>query len=445
VHHPLRVTGLALTAGAVIATALAAVPAAADSDTTDGSDATTVEVFSQDGSITRTEVATPLARARSFAATPTAEATLTPVEIHGPSENRIDLVFLGDGYTADEQDLYDEQMKAAWELLSEREPFHTYRDLFNVWSINITSPVSGVSGDPTADVVKDTPLGTYYYCNNLDRLICADVDAVKQYASLAPEADQIGVVVNSSTYGGAGYTSDEMVTFSGGNASGPEILSHELGHSIGDLADEYPYYAYPGDGSEWVWDEPVEANASTYDAATMTADHLKWWRWLGEPSPDGGVTDTYEGAYYTELGVYRPSENSLMRSLGREFNLPSREKMVQSFYTFTGLIDAHTANDTAVKAKSTLTVSAVPIDTVKIRWYVDGKEYKPWRGKSTVRINTVSNGHGKGAHSNGGVDVRTVKAVVTDTTSWVRDPEFRADYLTDSVTWTVAPEPHKKR
>jgi hypothetical protein len=94
-------------------------------------------------------------------------------------------------------------------------------------------------------VKKTTPLGSYFYCGGLGRLLCLDTTTAKSYAKLAPDVDQIAVLANSTMYGGAGYT-DELATVSGGNASAGEILPHEFGHSIGDLADEYPYYAYPG-------------------------------------------------------------------------------------------------------------------------------------------------------------------------------------------------------
>ena len=47
------------------------------------------------------------------------------------------------------------------------------------------------------------------------------------------------------------------------------------------------------------------------------ATQRKWWRWIGETSPDGGVVGSYEGGGYYKLGIYRPTENSLMRSLGK--------------------------------------------------------------------------------------------------------------------------------
>jgi IgA Peptidase M64 len=45
-------------------------------------------------------------------------------------------------------------------------------------------------------------------------------------------------IANTFTYGGIGGT---QATTSGGSPQGPLISTHELGHSLGQLADEYPY------------------------------------------------------------------------------------------------------------------------------------------------------------------------------------------------------------
>ena len=46
-------------------------------------------------------------------------------------------------------------------------------------------------------------------------------------------------IFNSFTYGGIGGVD---ATTSGGSPQGPLISLHELGHSLGTLADEYPYF-----------------------------------------------------------------------------------------------------------------------------------------------------------------------------------------------------------
>ena len=70
-------------------------------------------------------------------------------------------------------------------------------------------------------------------------------------------------------------------------------------------------------------------NVSTLNAAQMGAAGTKWAAWLGlNPAPWDGPVDTYEGAAYCEFGLYRPSDNSMMRSLARPFNAPSAEALV---------------------------------------------------------------------------------------------------------------------
>jgi hypothetical protein len=181
-----------------------------------------------------------------------------------------------------------------------------------VWQVNAVSNQSGSDNDPTLGVEKDTALDGEFFCAGLDRLVCVDETAATEYASLAPGADQALILVNSSTYGGSGGS---VTVSSGGNALSGDIVVHELGHSIGGLADEY--------GGEGTYEggELPEPNTSVADEATMRAEQLKWFSYLGKPTPDGGVIGTFEGGSYFDRGVYRPSEDSMMRSLGNEFNL----------------------------------------------------------------------------------------------------------------------------
>ena len=75
-----------------------------------------------------------------------------------------------------------------------------------VWSVDAVSNQSGVSGDPGKDVVKDTALKSYFWCDDIERLLCVDTAKVESYAAKAPDADLVVVLSNSTKYGGAGYT-----------------------------------------------------------------------------------------------------------------------------------------------------------------------------------------------------------------------------------------------
>ena len=383
------------------------------------------EVFAPSGRIRRVSI--PVAAEPQAQALSTVTATVKPVEVNGPSSNRIDVVFLGDGYAAADQALFAENVIDNWELLAVREPFSTYRTSFNIWRVDIVSRVSGVSGDPTADVLRDTPLGTTFWCDGLERLLCADVEAAKRYAVRAPDVDQIAVLANSAKYGGAGYTDDELVTVAGNNPLTGEILPHEFGHSIGDLGDEYDYLSFPGDGSTYDGPELEQANLSVHDAREMLALETKWAAWLGTVSPDGGLVGTYEGGFYTQFGVFRPSLNSLMKELLREFNSPSREKMIQSYYSTATPIDSVGPRGAFVRRKATVTLDPLPTAT-DIRWYVGNKEVRRWRGRLSVRLTGIP-ASGKKPHN--------VSVIASDPTSWVIDPTYRQDFLSERRSWRV--------
>ncbi|GAB3152878.1 M64 family metallopeptidase [Micromonospora sonneratiae] len=402
-----------------------------------------VEVFSEHGPAGYVEIPDRIGSRARTPATPT--ATVTPIEINGPSDKRIDLVYLGDGYTEAEQELYTSQVAYSWNILAQREPFLSYRKLFNVWQVNVVSDESGSDNDPTEGVLKDTALNSTYYCDGLDRLICLDVPVAESYAALAPDFDQIAVVINSPTYGGAGYIEDDLVTFSGGHSAGAEILPHELGHSLGDLADEYPYWAYPNDGSKYTGDEPPYANVSIHNAEHQVAQRTKWWYWLGEESPDGGVIGTFEGAYYHNLGIYRPSDDSLMRSLRKPFNLVGREEMTRKFYEMTGLVDSATPSSPPVRDRATLTVAPVPIPTVSTRWFINGHEITEWAGRTSVEVATKKPKPHRGQAEQpwcGRRDLQvrdscTYTVQVFDSTDFVRNTTYQQDILTSTITWTI--------
>jgi hypothetical protein len=278
------------------------------------------EVFSEDGSISKT--LTPKAPAeRSTEFRTLAAAEVIPVQVTGNSAERFDLVFVGDGYTADDLATYTDNVKSKWTELSKVEPFASYKDYFNVWQVNVISAESGVDHDPTKGLLRNTTLDMGFWCQgrdaNTERLLCVNETKAKEFAALAPQADQVIALGNTTKYGGAGGS---VATASGSNAQAGQIAIHELGHSIGGLADEYdyPYTNYTGA-------EPKEPN--------VTADPTgaKWSAYLGQPSPDGGVIAPVEGARYYKTGLYRPTTNSIMRTLGKEFNSIGRDAMIKAF------------------------------------------------------------------------------------------------------------------
>ncbi|MGX2993962.1 M64 family metallopeptidase [Streptomyces sp. JNUCC 64] len=366
-----------------------------------------------------------------------ARASVGTIQDTGPTDARLDLVVMGDGYTADQQGDFRADAQAKIEAVFQIEPYKSYRDLFNIWVVDAVSRDSGVSGDPTKDIVRDTALSSYFWCGDIERLLCVDIDKVSAHAAQAPAADIVFVLANTTTYGGAGYSGvqnavgyDGIATMSSDNDRATLIGAHELGHSIGHLADEYTYDSY----GRYQGAEPADRNSSTHDAAHQVANRVKWWRWMGEQDPAGGTVGTYEGSGYHPLGLYRPTANSLMRKLDTDaFNLVGREGMINGFYRYAKALTSTTPTDRPVRAQHPIRARLASFDRagiarVQLRWYLDGVEVRHARGERVVTPRQLGvRGHGQG---------RTVTARAVDATTAIRDPQVR-EAATSSLTWTV--------
>lgn len=293
---------------AALATAVVLAPAAAppSSAAPDRTASEWKEVFSPDGAITRVRV--PVAAEPRVLAGDVAIAAVEPIQNTGPSAQRFDMVIVGDGYTAGQQDLLRQHATAKWNEIAASAPWDKYKGSINVWLVGVVSNQSGVDNDPSQGVSRDTALDMGFWCYNIERLLCVNESKAKAYAAQAPQVDAIVAVGNSTKYGGAGYPS--LSTVSGGNAQSAQVAIHELGHSVGGLADEYftPGTTYTGA-------EPREPNV------TRDSSGAKWSSYLGRPTPDGGTIGAFQGGHQYERGIYRPSQDSLMRTLGKPFNL----------------------------------------------------------------------------------------------------------------------------
>ncbi|MFD5145330.1 M64 family metallopeptidase [Streptomyces sp. NPDC058401] len=357
---------------------------------------------------------------------------------NGPTADRLDVVVIGDGYTAAELAKFHADAEAKWAEVTAVEPYATYRNLFNVWTVDAVSRESGVSGDPDRAAVRDTALGAYFWCEEIERLLCIDQPKVDSYVAKAPEADLVLVLANSAKYGGAGYNEpsatlgyEGISTASADNAKSGQVAIHETGHSLGKLADEYFYPGVP-DYEKYTGPEPAESNSSTLSADRMAARRAKWYRWLGEPSPDGGTVGAYEGGGYFVTGLNRPTDNSLMRVLGKPFNLPGVEAMIAGFHQHANTVTPLTPTDRTLRTRHTAK-AAVPRLTgsdgrqLVVRWYLDGRELRRLAGRTEVTVAELRLPDHRS---------HTLSVTAEDRTPSVRDPEI-ARTLRSTVAWTV--------
>ena len=344
---------------------------------------------------------------------------------NGPSSNRLDIVFLGDGYTAAQLGTYAGHVQTVLDHLLTTEPFAGYRTFFNVHRVDVVSNESGVDNDPTQGVSRDTALDMGFFCQGVDRLLCLDIGAALQYAQGAPQADYVVALANSTTYGGSAYPASHLAAVPGGNNQADETLAHESGHGIANLADEYDYDS-PG---PYIGPERIEANVSILSNLAMAQSGTKWARWLGDSRFGfGGLVDTYLGAFYHQTGIFRPTLDSKMRTLGTPYNLPSVESLILNFYRSVRPIDDATPPGTLLDPNSIVFVDPVdpPGHALEVTWYLDGH---PIPGATQDTLRASSYPFTAGTH--------TVSVTVRDTTSLVRDEAERAVWLTESRSWQL--------
>ena len=300
--------------------------------------------------------------------------TLTTTRYTGASSNRVDIVFIGDGYTASQDAIYNGHVAETVDYMFNsrlNDPLPRYQNFFNVHQVRVVSQESGAD-DPLSNVYVDTALRASYNTGGTDRCLYFDsflADVAVTVATLGTDIDvdmRLGTV-NSSKYGGCGGS---WAVWSAGNANARDIAVHELGHSFAGLQDEYFY-----DGSTYTGGEnPNWVNIST-------DPNNKWNAWLGydDPFHDGtnGTPDmspvgAYEGGGYYDFGLYRPTDNSMMRTLGWAMNAISREETILDIYREVDPLDGYTDNSQTLINPMSLEVDRVDDDVISLDWFIDG-------------------------------------------------------------------------
>ena len=197
---------------------------------------------------------------------------------NGDPAQKVDLLLLGDGYTAEEHDAFIAKAHEMAEVLFATSPFKERREDFNIWALAPHAAESGVSR-PSTNTYRDSPIGVTYDSFRSERYVLTfDNKAWRRIASSTPY-DFVEILTNTETYGGGGIYG----LFSTAAANGewaPYLFVHEFGHHFAGLADEYYTSSVAYAGPEVII-EPYEPNVT----ALLDPDNLKWRHLVGENTP----------------------------------------------------------------------------------------------------------------------------------------------------------------
>jgi hypothetical protein len=226
---------------------------------------------------------------------PSAPPRFDAIEIlrHGDPADHVDLLLLGDGYTAQEcAAKFPADARRLTEVLFRHEPFTARRDDFNVWGLCPPAAEPGISR-PSTGIHRRSPVGTTYDVFGSERYaLTFENRALRDIASWAPY-EFLEILINQETYGGGGIHGQHAAV-SIDNDWAEYIFIHEFAHHFAALADEYytsPVAYQPTDEAASDVVEPWEPNITAHPERAT----LKWAKLLDDvPLPTPWPKEQYE-------------------------------------------------------------------------------------------------------------------------------------------------------
>ena len=261
----------------------------------------------------------------------------------------IPVVLMGDAFSHDqiEDGTYAALMQKACDAFFTIEPYATFRDLFDVYTVTVVSDYYEDFSTPGS-----TTLGTWF---GDGAFVGGDNVACKEYAYKAVPKEIIDdvliiILMNREVHSGRCYmqlinnVGDDTDDVSDDCAHGLALVylalgtdeddfiglvRHEAGgHGFGRLADEYSLED-AGIIPQHVVDtyKSLQTLSHAYMNVDFTSDPdaVLWSRFLNDERYQYEDLGVFEGACTYEAGAWRPSQNSLMFSNEGSFNAPSRE------------------------------------------------------------------------------------------------------------------------
>ena len=363
-----------------------------------------------------------------------AQPVFQPFLLSGPTSNRVNLVFLSEGYTAAQTARFSVDATNALNAVLARRPFREYKAFLNAFTLFVPSLQAG-SDHPAYGQFRNTYFNSAYDAAS-DYLITlppnsADtnynngqgkIDALLR--AYTPKGSLPLLLVNDPTPGGSDGPADKTaVAYNGAGMA--DILAHELGHVLAGLGDEYTnsFSGFPD----------IEEPNTTRETRS---DYIKWRAWLAPSTPlptppvptYSGTIGLFEGAHYHRTGWFRPALDCTMNHPNAAFCDVCMEALVLSIYQKARPIDNYSPNFTNLtvgsRAPLSFSIALAPSApaSLLVQWQLDSKTVAA--AGTNLLINPAELGDG----------VHSISVVVRDSTPFVRRDSTN---LTQSIQWNL--------
>ena len=259
---------------------------------------------------------------------------------------------------------FDAATKWAMEAFFNVEPYTTFRDYFDVYSVVAISKNEVIDEDVVFGTKNGNVGGSYHQTNH--EIIAEYVKKVTDLNDILANVTTIVILNNDNANSRANcelYFDGFSIGLAEYGAEG--TVQHETGgHGFGKLADEYTDDDETGstvftDTEAIQWDHELGyyLNVDTNNDKTK----VLWKDFIANPDYEVENLGIYEGAFgnYSK-GIYRSTQNSIMRYNTGGFNAPSRWAIYQRImklagedYSFESFLEYDKKNLEAIATKAT--------------------------------------------------------------------------------------------
>lgn len=305
----------------------------------------------------------------------------------------VNIVFMGDCFDAKDiaEGKYLDGINEAIGYYFAIEPYKSYKEYFNIYTVVGMSPETGMG---TVNTIKEAKFGSQYALDG----ITPNTETTYEYAMKAETVTEenlcetlVVMVENTEDYGGICYMWGDGSAIAVCPMSRDAypfdfrgIVQHEAGgHGFAKLADEYIYtngFVQSCSCLNPHLDEFYKGKALGWYRNLSTNGDYKTVEWAHLfMHPDySNIVDMYEGGYFHTRGIYRSEGNSCMNNNVPYYSAIQRQEMVERIKRYAGeefSIEEFYAKDVRDASNNDFVTRAVPENIAT--WSAASRQWMP--------------------------------------------------------------------